>query len=199
MRILGFSDLHRKQDVAYSIVEESAQADVVVGAGDFAHKGIGLLDTLEILKGCRVPVVLVSGNHDREHELKEFCAGWELGHFLHGTGVELEGHFFFGLGKEVPKQMDKNHGEAMSEEVAEALLSSCPRGSVLVTHTPPYGIADLHKDGSHGGSVSVHDAVKSTQPVLNLCGHVHFAWGQTGRIGETLVHNMGPKLNWFEV
>ena len=41
VRILAFSDLHRDLDQAASLVEMSGEADVVIGAGDFAsiHEG----------------------------------------------------------------------------------------------------------------------------------------------------------------
>ena len=64
MRVLAFSDLHRDVAMAMAVVTESRDADVVVGAGDFATRGLGLQDTLSILRRVTVPFVLVPGNHD---------------------------------------------------------------------------------------------------------------------------------------
>ncbi|MDB5579143.1 MAG: hypothetical protein JWR80_4319, partial [Bradyrhizobium sp.] len=61
MRILAFSDLHRDAAQAEVIVNESRDADVVVGAGDFASRGLGHEDTLDILRRMTVPFVLVPG------------------------------------------------------------------------------------------------------------------------------------------
>ena len=49
MRILAFSDLHRDLGQAATLVEMSADADVVIGAGDFASVHEGLEETIEAL------------------------------------------------------------------------------------------------------------------------------------------------------
>jgi hypothetical protein len=68
--------------------------------------------------------------------------------------------------------------------------------------------SDLHRDveaaqriveGTHQGSRAIHAAIDEQQPLLNLCGHIHFAWGSFGMLGSTRVHNLGPGINWFEV
>jgi predicted phosphodiesterase len=61
MRILAFSDLHRNRDAARDIVVASQDADIVVGAGDFATQGVGLRDTVDLLRAVAVPTVLVAG------------------------------------------------------------------------------------------------------------------------------------------
>jgi len=50
VRILAFSDLHRDRDAAEAIANASADADLVVGAGDFATMGRGHADTLDVLR-----------------------------------------------------------------------------------------------------------------------------------------------------
>ena len=47
MRVLAFSDLHRDQDAARAIVAASVEADVVIGAGDFATRREGLMERLD--------------------------------------------------------------------------------------------------------------------------------------------------------
>ena len=49
MKILAFSDLHRDLGRAASLVERSTDADLVVGAGDFASVHEGLDETIEAL------------------------------------------------------------------------------------------------------------------------------------------------------
>ena len=51
MKLLAFSDLHRDQDATRSLVERSAEADILVGAGDFAVMRHGIDDVIEILRG----------------------------------------------------------------------------------------------------------------------------------------------------
>ncbi|QKG71740.1 metallophosphoesterase family protein [Erythrobacter mangrovi] len=199
MRILAFSDIHRDVDRARQIVSASADADVVIGAGDFAICGEGSLDTLHVLRDCRCDVIIVHGNHDNACEMADFCADWNLGHFLHGTAVEIDGLCFAGLGGEVPSRTDHVWNASESEERAAAMLAALPRASVIVTHTPPLGHADLQHDGTHEGSAAIRDYIRQQNPRLALCGHIHNAWGMTGTIGDTRVHNLGPKLNWFEI
>ena len=47
MRILAFSDLHRDLEQAARLTELSADADVVIGAGDFASVHQGLEETID--------------------------------------------------------------------------------------------------------------------------------------------------------
>lgn len=199
MKLLAFSDLHRSTQAAHAIVAASTAADVVVGAGDFATRGEGALETLSILRGCHAPVVLVHGNHDDPAELQAFCDTWLAGHYLHGTSVTIKGVPFFGLGGEIPSRNDAPWNAAETEATAEAMLVHCPKDAVLVTHTPPLGSADLQQDGTHEGSTAIRDAIQTKQPKLHLCGHIHHAWGMTDNIGRTQIHNLGPELTWFEI
>jgi len=199
VRILAFSDLHRDKEAARAIVAGSAEADLVIGAGDFATRGEGASETLEILSQCNIPVILVHGNHDHPEDISRHCGIWPTGHYLHGNTVEIGGQVFFGLGGEIPARNDFSWNAAETEAKAAMLLSSCPKDAVLITHTPPLGTADLQKNGSHEGSAAIKAGILNCRPKLNLCGHIHNAWGQHGTVGHTPVHNLGPSLNWFEI
>ena len=199
MRILACSDLHRGTDAARAIVTASSEADVVVVAGDFGSQGEGAAEALKVLGECRVPMVLVHGNHDDPGEVQAWCTAQPEGHYLHGTAVDIAGRTFFGLGGEIPPGSDEPWNVTETEATAAAMLRACPPGAILVTHTPPLGSADMQKNGRHEGSSAILDAVRSKRPVLHLCGHIHNAWGMTDTIGDTPVHNLGPGLNWFEV
>lgn len=199
MKILAFSDLHREVDAARAIIAYSQDADVVVGAGDFATRGKGTKDTISILKTLNKPFILVGGNHDNSDKLIDLCSTWKNGHFLHGQGITIAGVEFFGMGREVPNGNDAAWNEGLSEDEAAKLLSNCPKNCVFVTHTPPFECADLQKDCTPGGSRAIRHTIEQQTPVLHLCGHVHFSWGKSCIIGKTPVHNLGPRANWFEV
>ena len=49
MKLLAFSDLHRDLGQAATLVEMAAEADVVIGAGDFASVHEGLEETIDAL------------------------------------------------------------------------------------------------------------------------------------------------------
>jgi Icc-related predicted phosphoesterase len=198
VKILAFSDLHRDSDAAQAIVDASREADVVVGAGDFSTQGIGLRETVDLLRAITVPMVLVAGNHDDLNELRRACCINTAIHVLHGEAVIVGGVPFFGLGFEIPAgRRDESWNRRLGEAEAADLIRGCPPGAVLVTHSPPFGCADVQSDGAHEGSHAIRDAVLSTKPRLHLCGHIHHAWGRSGVLGECRVHNLGPTVNWF--
>ena len=199
MKILAFSDLHRDKEAAKAIVAGSTDADCVIGAGDFATRGEGASETLEILSNCKAPIVLIHGNHDNPSEIARFCDSLSNAHYLHGDTVEIGGQIFFGLGGEIPSRNKFDWNAAETESKATMFLSLCPSDAVLISHTPPLGIADQQKDGTHEGSEAIKAGILNCRPKLHLCGHIHNAWGQYGTIGDTPVHNLGPSLNWFEI
>jgi Icc-related predicted phosphoesterase len=136
-------------------------------------------------------LVCVPGNHETLAELQAATPSL----VLHGTAAERGGLRLVGLGGAVPSV-----GPApfeswdLSEAEAEAALRGHDRADILILHAPPEGVAD---DGR--GSAALRAAIARLQPKLAVCGHIHDAWGQSGVIGATPVHNLGPRLNWFEV
>ena len=88
MKLLLFSDLHTDAAAAKRIVELARDADIAVGAGDFASARRVLSVCVDILKQLRKPTVLVPGNNESYDELVNACSGWGNAHVLHGKGVE---------------------------------------------------------------------------------------------------------------
>ena len=84
MRILAFSDLHRDLEQGAKLVEMSAEADVVIGAGDFASMHEGLEETVDALAGIETPTVLVPGNNETVDALRSAAANWSAATVLHG-------------------------------------------------------------------------------------------------------------------
>ena len=197
MKILVFSDLHRDVQRAERLVELAREADVVVGAGDYATMREGLAGTIEILSRIEAPTVLVPGNAESDVELVEACASWTSAQVLHGQGTEIDGISFFGLGGAVPPT-PFDWSFDLSEDEAAAKLESCPRAAVLVVHSPPEGYLDK-ANGRHLGSRSVLEAIERTQPVLAVCGHIHQCWGGEAGIGTTPVFNVGPDGRLIEI
>jgi Icc-related predicted phosphoesterase len=199
MKILAFSDLHCDISAARSIVAASAQADVVVGAGDFGIRGERSEEALDVLAAMACPFVLVSGNHDSYDRLKRVCGRRNGFYLLQGSTIELAGISFLGLGGEVPRRGEGAWNETFTEQAAARMLEAEAPYRVLVTHTPPYGVADLQADGTHEGSNAIRSAIESARPQYCFCGHIHHSFGKTGVIGSTEIVNLGPVLNWFTV
>ena len=198
MRVLAFSDLHRDLGRAADLVERSADADVVVGAGDFASIHEGLDETIGALAPIEAPTVLVPGNNETANALREAAAAWPAATVLHGEHADIAGRTFFGLGAGIPiTPWDWSFD--LSDDEATAALEDCPDGAVLVLHSPPYGHCDVSGAGDHLGSQALAAAIERLNPPLAVCGHIHESWGERSRIGETEVANLGPDGAFFDV
>lgn len=197
MRILAFSDLHRDLGQAAKLVEMAAEADVVIGAGDFASVHEGLEETIDALATIETPTVLVPGNNETEEALREAASGWDAATVLHGGGTTIDGAGFYGLGAGVPVTPWEWSFD-LDDEAAAAMLAECPEGAILVLHSPPQGHCDANGAGDHFGSAALLSAIEEKQPRLAVCGHIHESWGCESRVGATSVRNLGPIGTWID-
>jgi Icc-related predicted phosphoesterase len=198
VKLLAFSDLHRDLGQASTLVEMSAEADVVIGAGDFASIHEGLVETIDALAAIETPSVLVPGNNETEDALREAASGWSAATVLHGDGTAIDGVEFYGLGAGIPVT-PWDWSFDLDDESATEKLAGCPEGVVLVLHSPPKGHCDSNGGGDHFGSPALLQAVEDKRPRLAVCGHIHESWGCQSQVGETPVRNLGPKGTWLEV
>jgi Icc-related predicted phosphoesterase len=117
---------------------------------------------------------------------------WSSAHILHGTGITIAGHSFFGVSGGIPVTPFGSWSYDFTEEQARSLLADCPTGCVLVTHSPPNGVVDAASNGASLGSMAIHEAVEVKHPKLVVCGHIHASAGKQAMIGSTYVINAGP-------
>jgi len=193
MKLLLFSDLHTDTGAARRLLERAHAVDVIVGAGDFGTVRRHLRDCIEVLRAIDKPAVLVAGNNESTEELTEVCKAWPRAHVLHGSGIRIAGIEFFGIGGGIPVTPFGAWSYDFTEEQATALLSSCPAGCVLVSHSPPRGAVDVSSRGKNLGSSAVRDAVLRLRPLLVVCGHIHESQGQQAMLGQSPVVNAGPE------
>jgi Icc-related predicted phosphoesterase len=197
LKLLAFSDLHRDRDQAARLTELANQADVVVGAGDFASMHLGLNATIDALSAIASPTLLVPGNNESEDALWRACASWPAATVLHGSSIEIDGECFFGLGGGVPKTPFPWSWDLTDDEAANK-LQGCPENAILIVHSPPKGYVD-EVAGRHLGSEAVLRAIETKRPRLALTGHIHQSWGREATIGPTLVVNLGPEGRFFDI
>jgi Icc-related predicted phosphoesterase len=198
MKLLAFSDLHRDLDGAARLVEQASDADVVIGAGDFASIHEGLEETIGALAAIEKPTIVIPGNNETADALRAACDGWQAATVLHGEGTQVDGVDFWGLGAGVPiTPWDWSFD--LDEPEAEAMLAGAPDGCVFVVHSPPMGHADVSGAGAHLGSEAVLRAIEAKRPPLAVCGHIHESWGTESRLGPTRIVNLGPSGTLLEV
>ena len=140
MKLLAFSDLHRDLEQGTRLVEMSAEADVVIGAGDFASVHEGLEETVAALAGIAAPTVLVPGNNETIDALRDATREWAAATVLHGEGTSIGGVEFYGLGGGIPVT-PWDWSFDLDDDEAAGMLAGCPEGAVLVLHSPPKGSA----------------------------------------------------------
>jgi Icc-related predicted phosphoesterase len=194
-RILAFSDMHLSKRCAEEICAAASEADLVIGAGDFCKKRQGLAGAMELLRPVEAKAVYVPGNGESADELRAATSAT----VLHGQSVTRAGLTIFGLGYAVPTTPHGPWSCDLTEAEAEAMLAALESADILISHSPPWGVADESAEGEPSGSTAVRAAIERAQPKLCFCGHVHESWGKCGVIGRTAVHNLGPTANWFEV
>ncbi len=199
MKLLVCSDLHRDLAAARSLVERSERADALVVAGDLAVMRVGLEEVVDVLRDAVCPTVLVAGNGESDEELRAACAGWERAQVLHGSGCEIDGVPFWGLGAAIPVTPFGDWSFDLGEDEARSLLEGCPESAVLVTHSPPLGHVDVAGRGEHLGSRAVLETVERVKPRLVVCGHIHGSWEEESSLGPTRIVNAGPRGRWAEV
>src|SRR5918996_3081354 len=112
----------------------SAEADAVIGAGDFASVHEGLEETIGALAAIEAPTALVPGNNETADALREAAAGWSAATVLHGEGTAIDGIEFYGLGAGVPiTPWDWSFD--LDDELAGVMPAACPGGAVPVLHS----------------------------------------------------------------
>jgi len=193
MNLLLFSDLHCSVKAARRMVALSDEADIVIGAGDFATYRKNIEMTVDILSSISKPAAVVPGNSESFEELRSACKEWSSVQVLHGSGTSIAGIDFYGLGGAVPVTPFGDWSYDLTEDEAAGLLAHCPAGAVLISHSPPKGILDKSSGGKSLGSEAVLNIIRVKSPVLVVCGHIHESGGKHTRFDQTDIINAGPE------
>ena len=174
MRIVAVADTHTFEADLGALPE----GDVFIHAGDIVRAG-----TLEELAGPAQWIrslphrhkIVVAGNHDwcfaREQEAACALLGGGVT-YLQDASCEIDGVQFWGA----PWQPEYGgwaynlpRGAALADKWA-LIPETC---DVLVTHGPPKGIGDRSGMSVRAGCEDLLAAVRRTQPMLHLFGHIH--------------------------
>lgn len=194
MRIVSTSDTHTKH---WNI--DVPDGDVFVHAGDisfFNHSNDHYSDFDDWL--VTLPhkhKVFIAGNHDvlferdRKHALRLVPNGI----FLQNKSVEIEGIKFYGSAFQ-PAYYNWAFNIYREEDLAKQWAKIPDDTDVLITHTPPYQIADVAY-GNHGnlesvGCKALAKRLQEIYPKLHVFGHIHAGAGFKKQIGNTFFANV---------
>ncbi|MCC7510304.1 MAG: metallophosphatase domain-containing protein [Planctomycetes bacterium] len=181
MRLVCISDTHGRHDHLLL-----PPGDVLVHAGDFC--GVGDADDIREFARWfhRQPFahrVVVAGNHDLLFEsdpvtalqlLRSGCPGV---HYLHDSGVEIDGLRYWGSPWQ-PRFMNWAFNLERGEPMRQVWARVPDEIDILITHGPPHGILDRTRHGDRVGCEELLAALPRIQPRVHIFGHIHEGAGQ---------------------
>jgi Icc-related predicted phosphoesterase len=183
MRILAAADIHGIQSVYEWLLELSrGPVDALVLAGDLLEGDFEegqreqAKKLVELLRSSMVPIFYIMGNDDN------VALDYEdsLVQPLHGRRVEMGACNFVGYQYTPPfvgQVFVKPDEEIAADlELIELLLDE---RTILVTHTPAFGILD-EVFGENAGSRSLAALLRRRPPLAHIHGHIHSRFGREG-------------------
>ncbi len=201
MRIYAIADIHGKEKniEIISLVSRKFSPDLIVIAGDITRyfqwkSTIRRLNHLyKFNKDDQLsqsenhpPILCIRGNSDlnrMEHSLKN-AKNLSL---LNTLPLVVKGVPFVGANGTVPLPFASRIclGE---NRLLGKLKPHINKETILVVHPPPRGICDRVGNRFSAGSGNLLDFIKTTQPRMVLCGHIHEQPGMAF-VKKTLVVN----------
>ncbi len=138
----------------------------------------------DILFEARKPIFIVPGNHDRTRWDSERNL-----HNVHGKKMRFDGYSFVGY-----RYTEVERSETEQDRDLERMAGLLGVDTILVTHSPPYGILDRGHGGRHIGSRAVRRLASSQDVRLHLFGHVHEDFGRLGKYYNGAFPRLGAFL-----
>ncbi|NOX71952.1 MAG: hypothetical protein GXO64_04635 [Candidatus Micrarchaeota archaeon] len=160
MKILCASDIHHNEKIAEKIFEviEKEKIDVFVSAGDFVsdHFAKDMLDRMKVRS------FVVHGNWDTNIKTDN-----KLVTILKNEVIEYLGYFFFGIDDRF----------ALDEEIFDIISGKPLEKTIMISHSPPYGILDATWGGLNVGFPIYREFLENNEGIIHVCGHIHESSG----------------------
>ncbi|ODS41174.1 hypothetical protein BEH94_09550 [Candidatus Altiarchaeales archaeon WOR_SM1_SCG] len=203
MKILCIADIHGELESILKVgmfAKERGIRDIII-LGDFTKSGkfrdvnrnLGDAEYVFItLDSFDFNILAIPGNCDSKEILKLFN---EFNSNLHEKVKEICGIAFIGLGGSNPTPFNTPF-EFNEQEIYNKLkeiMEKCAdnKNKILITHCPPKDTKCDYTGSGHVGSGSLRKIVEEFQPGLVVCSHIHECGGETDKIGETKIANIG--------
>src|SRR5215471_673636 len=153
MKLLVFSDIHGDRIALEKLM--AIEADYYFAAGDLVSWGRGLDQLAPVLQRHGKQTFVIPGNHESEHDIREFCETYGFQNF-HGGTLDIGDWTIGGLGYSSPTPFF-TPGEYSEAEMAQRLahFDGITR-LIMICHAPPKQTdLDRVRDGVHAGSTAV--------------------------------------------
>jgi Icc-related predicted phosphoesterase len=190
MKILAFTDVHESTEALAAIKQKSADADILICAGDLTRFENDTLRPLRALDKLGKPVLIIHGNHEMGGNLEDAVRHFPNIRFFHKRIAVIDGVLFAGFGGGGFER--KNELLEVFFQHSQKIVNNAEK-KVFFTHAPPYG-TELDKiDDSHNGNQSTRKIICKFSPDIHICGHFHENWGKKDILCSSVVLNPGPK------
>ena len=191
MQILASADLHGDLDIYEWLVgvAVNTKPDVLVMAGDLLN-GSGVFGTVEeaqranaleilnIISRVNQPVLYLMGNDD----MIELEPNVDSIQSINNTSIEIGGLNFVGYQYSLPFMggIFEKSEDSIRDDLS-SVYSLVDDRTVLVTHSPAYGILDIGILDLPAGSIAIKELVEDRKPLIHIHGHIHAEFGVQGR------------------
>ncbi|MEN8246298.1 MAG: metallophosphoesterase [Thermodesulfobacteriota bacterium] len=187
MKIYAVADIHARQKRLNCISAnvKRLSPDLVVVAGDLTSYRASSF-VVRHLAELPVPVFAILGNTDRK------LVGRQINR---STGISstnrppMNEHPFnlVGLNGTLPVPF-RSRVSLRERTLLKSIAPLVNQNTILVVHTPPWGILDEVMGKFHAGSKNLLEFIRSKEPMLVVCGHIHERPG-VKHLGKTMVVN----------
>jgi Icc-related predicted phosphoesterase len=195
MKILAFTDIHASSSYLKIISRKAQHADILICCGDFTLFMRGFAKVINALRALKKPVLILHGNHEDETQLHAAAGGNIIS--LHRQPSQIGDYLFLGHG---------GGGFALIDKALEKRLPTLKKYAqgakklIFITHGPPFGTElDYLPWAEHVGCRTIKEAIRTLQPHLYLCGHLHENFRVKQQLGRTLMINPGPEGVLIEI
>ncbi|WP_348746560.1 metallophosphatase domain-containing protein [Tenacibaculum sp. 190524A02b] len=189
MKIVCISDTH-----GFHNSLKLPEGDVIIHAGDVTQSGREnqVIDFLNWYTQLDYEYkIFIAGNHDyffeqeNEEEINKRIP--QNITYLNDSGIDINGIKIWGSPIQ-PLFCNMAFNRRRGGEIKKHWDLIPNNTDVLVTHDPAYGVLDTTLQGQSVGCVELLQKVKTVQPQIHICGHIHEAYGERNLFGVDFVN-----------
>ena len=187
MKIYAVADIHARKRRLNCIAAnvDRLLPDLVVVAGDLTTYRASPF-VVQFLAELPVPVFAILGNTDRKMVGRQInCSSGISSSPL--PAADGRPFHLVGLNGTLPLPF-RSRIALRENRILKRIAHQVNPQTILVVHTPPWGILDEVLGKFHSGSKNLLDFIRCKEPLMVLCGHIHERPG-IKHLGNTCVVN----------